>query len=211
MDGRLTKRFRVPSAVKRAGIPLLQPQCIELLGRLLVEHDKPLRARAAAAIVLLYAQPFTRIVRLTVEDVITEDDRVLLRLGETPSPVPGPVAELLLEWVVSRTNMNTATNRESRWLFPGRRAGQPMHPEALSATSESPTSLPARQRSASSFSRCPPRSSPTPSATTTGPQPGSPPRPVASGPATPPDPEQDRHRAGNRTHPATVEYATSPV
>ncbi|MBV8540183.1 MAG: hypothetical protein JO364_11065 [Pseudonocardiales bacterium] len=27
--------------------------------------------------------------------------------------------------------MNTATNPNSRWLFPGRRAGQPMHPESL--------------------------------------------------------------------------------
>jgi hypothetical protein len=31
-----------------------------------------------------------------------------------------------------RDNMNTATNHDSRWLFPGRRAGQPMHPDALS-------------------------------------------------------------------------------
>ena len=29
--------------------------------------------------------------------------------------------------------MNTATNRGSRWLFPGRRAGQPMHADALAA------------------------------------------------------------------------------
>jgi hypothetical protein len=29
--------------------------------------------------------------------------------------------------------MNTATNPDSRWLFPGRRAGQPMHPESLAA------------------------------------------------------------------------------
>lgn len=29
--------------------------------------------------------------------------------------------------------MNTATNRDSRWLFPGRRAGQPMHSDALAA------------------------------------------------------------------------------
>lgn len=28
----------------------------------------------------------------------------------------------------SPDNMNTATNRSSRWLFPGRRAGQPMNP-----------------------------------------------------------------------------------
>ena len=134
MDRKLTRRFRLPVAVSREGTALPQQQRIELLGRLLVEHDKPLRARVAASIVLLYAQPFTRIVRLTIEDVIVEDEQVLLRLGEPPSPVPGPVAELLLEWIAGRTNMNTATNRESRWLFPGRRAGQPMHPEALSAT-----------------------------------------------------------------------------
>jgi hypothetical protein len=29
--------------------------------------------------------------------------------------------------------MNTAANHASRWLFPGRRAGQPMHPDALAA------------------------------------------------------------------------------
>jgi hypothetical protein len=29
--------------------------------------------------------------------------------------------------------MNTATNPDSRWLFPGRRAGQPMHPESLAS------------------------------------------------------------------------------
>ncbi|MFD0261916.1 hypothetical protein ACFVH7_27040 [Kitasatospora indigofera] len=29
--------------------------------------------------------------------------------------------------------MNTATNQASRWLFPGRRAGQPARPDHLSA------------------------------------------------------------------------------
>ncbi|WP_431951467.1 hypothetical protein [Nocardia lijiangensis] len=47
------------------------------------------------------------------------------------SPVPEPAADILLTWIDSRTNMNTATNHDSRWLFPGRRAGQPMHPETL--------------------------------------------------------------------------------
>ncbi|MEV7864413.1 hypothetical protein AB0O86_38210 [Streptomyces hirsutus] len=75
----------------------------------------------------------SRVVRLTVDDVIHDDDQVLLRLGEPPSPVPAPVADLLLSWIPNRDNMNTATNRDSRWLFPGRRAGQPMHSDALSA------------------------------------------------------------------------------
>jgi site-specific recombinase XerD len=92
-----------------------------------------LQARAAAIIVLLYAQPLSRVVRLTVEDVIRDGGQVLLRLGEPPTPVPGPAADLLLEWIGSRGNMNTATNRNSPWLFPGRRAGQPMNPAVLAA------------------------------------------------------------------------------
>jgi hypothetical protein len=96
-------------------------------------HDLPLRTRVAAAIVLLYAQPLSRVVRLTLDDVIHDGDQVLLRLGEPPSPVPRPIADLLLSWIDNRDNMNTATNRHSRWLFPGRRAGQPMQPDALAA------------------------------------------------------------------------------
>ena len=65
--------------------------------------------------------------------MIHDGDQVLLRLGEPPSPVPGPAADLLLSWIDKRDNMNTATNRNSRWLFPGRRAGQPMHSDALAA------------------------------------------------------------------------------
>jgi hypothetical protein len=65
--------------------------------------------------------------------VTRDGDQVLLRLGEPPTPVPGPAADLLLEWIGSRGNMNTATNRNSPWLFPGRRAGQPMNPNTLAA------------------------------------------------------------------------------
>ena len=77
--------------------------------------------------------PSSRIVRLSVDDVIHDGDTVLLRLGEPASPVPGPVAALLLEHIANRDNMNTATNPASRWLFPGRRAGQPTRPDHLSA------------------------------------------------------------------------------
>jgi integrase len=107
------------------------PERIEHLGRVLTGHALPLRIRAAAAIVLLYAQPTSRIVRLTVDDVTCEDGEVFLRLGDPPSPVPGPVAGILLSWIGSRTNMRTATNRNSAWLFPDRRAAQPMRPDYL--------------------------------------------------------------------------------
>ncbi|MGA4860327.1 hypothetical protein ACPCAB_27215 [Streptomyces koyangensis] len=58
---------------------------------------------------------------------------MLLRLGEPPSPVPPPVAALLLEHITNRGNMNTATNPASRWLFPGRRPGRPLGPNYLSS------------------------------------------------------------------------------
>jgi hypothetical protein len=51
----------------------------------------PLRARVAAALVLLYAQPVTRIVRLTVDDVIDDGATLTVRLGDPPSPLPEPV------------------------------------------------------------------------------------------------------------------------
>ncbi|MGH3683520.1 MAG: hypothetical protein ACRDRU_23055 [Pseudonocardiaceae bacterium] len=64
--------------------------------------------------VLLYAQPLSRVARLTINDVIRDHDQVLLRLGEPPSPVPTPFAQLPLTWITERGNMNTATNPDSQ-------------------------------------------------------------------------------------------------
>ncbi|MFG1774584.1 hypothetical protein ACGFIX_33815 [Nocardia salmonicida] len=80
---------------------------------------------------LLYGQPLSRIVRLTVEDVITSDDGVSIRFGEPPTPIPEPFASLVLNLIDQRTNLRTATNPNRHWLFPGRRAGQPLRPETL--------------------------------------------------------------------------------
>jgi hypothetical protein len=73
----------------------------------------------------------SRIVRLTIDDVLRDGGQVLIRLGEPPSPAPGPFAELLLRLVDNRQNMHITTNTTSRWLFPGQRAGQPLHPRML--------------------------------------------------------------------------------
>ncbi|MFI9809051.1 hypothetical protein ACIHEJ_32660 [Streptomyces sp. NPDC052301] len=73
------------------------------------------------------------VVRLTLDDVAHAEEQTVLRLGEPPSPVPEPLAELLLRWIDRRDNMNTATNHACRWLFPGRRAGQPLRPDVLAA------------------------------------------------------------------------------
>jgi hypothetical protein len=135
LASKLACGFRMPCAAVTSGPAAQVPDAerIRHLGRVLTDPGLPLQARAAAVIVLLYAQPLSRVVRLTVEDVTRDGGQILLRLGEPPTPVPAPAADILLKWIGSRGNMNTATNRDSPWLFPGRRAGQPMNPNVLAA------------------------------------------------------------------------------
>jgi len=90
-----------------------------------------LTERVIALLILLYAQPLSRIVRLTIDDVIHDGDQVFIRLGDPPVPIPGPFAEVLTYYVANRSNLTTATNPTSRLLFPGRRAGQSLHPTSI--------------------------------------------------------------------------------
>lgn len=119
---------RMDVAAHRPGqrSPITQHRRIGLLRKLITDDTGELRARVAAILLLLYAQPLGRLLGLTIDDIDTTGPDVLLRLGDPPTPVPAPVAELLLALRDQRTNMRTATNRNARWLFPGRRAGQPL-------------------------------------------------------------------------------------
>ncbi|REE58661.1 Cro/C1-type helix-turn-helix DNA-binding protein [Streptomyces sp. 3212.3] len=111
--------------------PLVQQQRLTLLRQVVDRDDIPLQDRVAAPLVLLYAQSLTRIARLTIDDVLREDGEVQIRLGDPPSPVPEPFAGMLLDYPGQRPNTMTATNPGARWLFPGRRAGQPMTSDTL--------------------------------------------------------------------------------
>jgi hypothetical protein len=130
--GHLPRRTLPPLPVRRVA-PLTQHRRLELLGQLLTDEDRPLRSRVAACLMLLFAQPATRIVRLTIDDITrAADGQVCIRFGEPPTPVPEPFATLLLQATTQRDNLQTATNPGARWLFPGRRAGQPLHASHLS-------------------------------------------------------------------------------
>ncbi len=148
-------RLDVPRHEAPRRAPITQHHRVGLLRRLLTDDTAPLRARVAAVLMLLYAQPLSRIVRLTTGDVLSEADQLQLRLGDDPPvPVPEPFAALLVEHVAKRANMGTATNPNSTWLFPGRRAGQPLatrgprggHPQHGSADRPRPHRRPAPAR-----------------------------------------------------------------
>ena len=124
-------RLSLPKLQVRLAAPITQARRLVLLRRVLTDERPALRSRVAACLVLLYAQPISRIVRLSVDDIVRDGDDVFLCLGDPPSPVPQPFAELLVRLAGDRQNMNSAANPTSRWLFPGRRAGQPLNPPTL--------------------------------------------------------------------------------
>lgn len=82
--------------------------------------------RVAACLLLLYAQPLSRIHRLTAADLIEDGPELLIRLGDPPTPVPEPFADLLRQLAAA------APTGEPRWLFPGQLAGQPLTYSTLS-------------------------------------------------------------------------------
>lgn len=133
---------RLQQAPKRATqrpTPIGQRRRLAWTHRMLTDDTIALRTRVAAGVLLLFAQPLTRIVKLTIDDVLCSPEQggqdngqdVYLRLGNPPTPVPQPLAGLLVEHAAARANMNTASNPDSNWLFPGGRAGQPLTPGAL--------------------------------------------------------------------------------
>lgn len=107
--------------------PITQPQRLDQLRRLATDDGIRLSTRVVGFLVLLYAQPLSRIRTLTIDDVdVDSSGSVHIRLGKPPSPVPQPFAELLLKLTKQRDHLNTATNAAQRWLFPGFSPGRPI-------------------------------------------------------------------------------------
>jgi hypothetical protein len=111
--------------------PITQDHRLTLLRRVLTDAGEPLRTRVAACLVLPYAQPVSRLTRLTIDDVLHDGGQTLLRFGDPPSPVPEPFAALLNQLTTGRANMNTAANPTARWLFPAAASASPSPPGAL--------------------------------------------------------------------------------
>lgn len=114
------------------GEALTQTRRLDLLRRLVTDDDaevdtRPLRMRVAGCVLLLYAQPVTRIMTIAIDDIAEADGAMVLRLGDPPAPVPEPFATLVRQLLAQRPDGAT-----SRWLFPGRRPGQPLSYVTLS-------------------------------------------------------------------------------
>jgi hypothetical protein len=97
MDSGHMPRLDPPAIRFGTGEATTQEQRITLLRRYALTDRDPLRVRAAACLMLLYAQPLSRVPSLTVTDLSQQPGSpLLLHLGEPPSPVPEPFTGLLL-------------------------------------------------------------------------------------------------------------------
>jgi len=118
-QGHLPRSLVVHQVAFKAGTTITQQRRLELLRHYLTDDSTARPARVAAVLMLLYAQPLSRIHRLTLDDLLTIDGTPHLRLGDPPSPLPTPAAHLLHRLVDD-------AGSGSQWLFPGRMPGQPV-------------------------------------------------------------------------------------
>jgi hypothetical protein len=150
---------------------------------------------------LLYAQPITRIVRLTLDDLTHQDGELHLRLGNPSTPVPEPFAALLLKLADARPTSTPRPTPALGGCSPAAARVGPPTPAASTSTyaaQASPPAPPGQQPFASSSSRPRPPSSPTPSATTTSPPHELPPTQSEPGTPTPPTTTPSDHLRDRR-------------
>ena len=90
----------------------------------LLDETFALGDRLAGCLVVLYGQQASKIAALRTTDVSCSGGGTRLKLGTDWLDVPGPVATLLRQHPRNRTNMTTAANPASPWLFPGQLASE---------------------------------------------------------------------------------------
>ena len=127
IKARRMPQLQLPPTNRPLPCPISHQQRLELIQRLHSDDGLDPTERVIGLLILLYAQFLTRITRLKIDDITIADRQMLIRLGDPSAPVPAPFDQIINEYLAIRPNLTTATNRGSRWLFPGRRAGQPIH------------------------------------------------------------------------------------
>lgn len=115
----LTTKLELPHNDRSNPQTIAQKQRESIVRELLTNDTLSLDLRVAGCLIALFGQPVGRIIALTTNDVRTEP-QVRIRLAQDWLDVPEPMAQLLQAHLADRGNTNTAANRNSPWLFPGR-------------------------------------------------------------------------------------------
>lgn len=78
---------------------------------------------------LLFGFSPGRLVRLTISDVTISENQALLKIGEAPLPLPGPLATMIRDQVEAASTAPTQVvlpraDDPHRWVFPDEKPGQ---------------------------------------------------------------------------------------
>ncbi|WP_052207309.1 hypothetical protein [Sinomonas humi] len=101
--------------------------------RALTDPTAPITAadRTIALFLLLYAQPLTRISRMTLDQVEAIEDTILVSFSGDRLEIPPPFDGVVRAHLDALPNANTSSHRGQAWLFPGAQPGQHMHQTSI--------------------------------------------------------------------------------
>lgn len=122
-----TRPHQLPSSTITAS------QLQAFVHRLVTDGSIPTVERTAGLLAALYGQPATRLVRLRLDHVTINGDRVTLRLGRHHVELPPVLAGLVAELVTHRRQRGLSAPATNPWLFPGGHPGRPLTANWLAA------------------------------------------------------------------------------
>lgn len=128
---RLNTQVAVRHRAARTSPSLTQDQRQAWIHELLTGTSESLPYRVAGMLLLLYAQPLVKVVALQLDIVDDSPEVMSITLGQRPTDVPEPFAQLLRDHMARRPNLRTGGGPDSPWLFPSTLAGRHLHPNTV--------------------------------------------------------------------------------
>jgi hypothetical protein len=112
--------------------PIIAQDPIELAQRLLHARDLTARDRVASVLIAMFAQPVSRVARLTADDITIDGENVAIRLGDTAISMPEPVAHDVRTLLAGLAGRRSARVPHPSWLLPGGVPSRPIGEHVLS-------------------------------------------------------------------------------
>lgn len=127
---KLAPDLHVARRTTRSSPSITEQTRLDWLARCLRDEPETRTYRVAAVLLLLYAQPLVRIAALHRDQILSTVDGPAILLGNEPAALPSPFAELLLEHLTHRPNMQTG-NTDNPWVFPSTQPGRHIRPNTM--------------------------------------------------------------------------------
>ncbi len=129
---KINKSVQIEYRQARTTPTITQDQRLAWLKELLTGDSESLPYRVAGILLLLYAQPLTKIGGLQTTAIARVDGETRIALGKEPIPVPEPFASQLNHHLYHRPNQRTAGGAVGTpWLFPSSRPGRHLDPQSI--------------------------------------------------------------------------------